>query len=1664
MPAERTNEQKIVHSDFSRGFDPRSWPPDFVQKVAAEGRLTHLEGMRIEADGSLRQYRNQLKIAGPTLTAGKRLEALYEYYSAKNSVNQLIAICTEGKLHYQNATWSAATPTQWTYGWELFSGGSWSNVTGLQTSGPFGLAQAGNDLFICHKSDNTKRWNGTALENIGWTPPWVPPFLYVANEDVSVATGGWSETDTGSYLSYTTARLQFTLLPYNAESRYYKSYGAGNFVSFSFTFQFKFTSGQDASGVVLLGCSNTSNGTLADWSAAASPHVYLIAYRDGTKYYVALGGSAAVEKPLEISVNTDYYATWTRRGTQNVFTVFSDVTQHTLVGSIEHSLTAEPLQYLYLTTSVEGAGAATCSGYIEDINLGAAALGAGSLDVGTYSYYATYGSNDAAGNEEWESMPSPICDVVNSADNKKIVLAWITTGPTGVDWRKIYRAFTASTELGARGTAFQFLAKIEDNTTTTYTDDALQSTLGDTIAFDHARPPKGDIICTHRDHVFMAGISASSDSYSEVTTSGLQNRLYHSRLGFPYFWPGDNYIDVGDDTPIVALVSFRDWLIIIKSTSMWLLAGSEGSFILRQVDSTFGATDPCSVAASPQGVVWTTPRGLVLFDGENTSIIYRTDQDYPFAMPTADYPTLTWHNEYLYFLTDRLLRWNSLSQGWEMYRHTQTQAHCGLQAFNIGRYQSHILAYLDWHVGAPYITVLHPEQAFANTASPGTTDTSYFAPVRLTLPPITAGPGEDVRIHEVWWDADMQGQADTKLEVETCHTNMLYSADSNWAYGLRSTSKLLRMNLQHEEENGRNVRDYVDTWRITQVYTTSKDGLIFITVVDQSTLKNYLLKSIDRGDNFGDNAPDYDDGDYVLALGDTDGTEANQIAYVQNFQTKICEHLKYATEDTVGWLFVGEYNVNGSRVDGAANDQVRLMRSVDEGDTWEAVGIWNTDGSTNQTRHIHGVCYDKYDEQIYVLFGDTDAQSGIIRLDGTGYLQYNRPINSYPVSIGGGQKYRAIEVISTHNYLQVFSDASQAETASRRIWRCDKDLKNWVAKDAQVLGYPYHTGGRGIEASNGALYYGEFVENPSTETEVSVIGQAVYPVVIATVEYVKYEDAALEYESYADYLLEAPAAGTPTKWTFNAGALFLYPTPDTDGDTILAYEYAEDWQINVYASGDEGNTWQIVGKVGAADPTSIKTIFEWENYIWLGVGPAAGKSTNVTTQCYIDGYFDEDEPIILQPVFWVDPATTASQSHTRAGWFPDFAFDSLNRALYSLNKFGICRGARVKVAAGVYAEPAIQCSWADPDGMIPDAYVYGKRQGTGAVVIEGAGRDQTIIYAISGWYCLQINDSQSDVTLKDLTWYHTLADATLFDVDTNITVKWYDCTIGHPNQANAVFARNKHVVEGYRTWFLADNQQHGFNIETASTSYKFHSCLFYGTENGFYDSVAGVTLELLQCTFYNYDASAVVTRAAANTLPTIKNCIAYSPIGTAGSDLLDTAGLTEDDAHIDYNLYGSGVTGFTTPPGGSPGGTHRVVGDPLFISAALYDFSLQSTSPAIAVGVNGLGVTKDLVGKHIPCGIAPCMGALEHGCPDIDESEHRDLKLYVNDDADYESGEVCTLLPGMRGASVSPTISGERLFVQLRGAGAKDFRLRAVGLVYSTRPRGKLAPPSRGIV
>lgn len=123
----------------------------------------------------------------------------------------------------------------------------------------------------------------------------------------------------------------------------------------------------------------------------------------------------------------------------------------------------------------------------------------------------------------------------------------------------------------------------------------------------------------------------------------------------------------------------------------------------------------------------------------------------------------------------------------------------------------------------------------------------------------------------------------------------------------------------------------------------------------------------------GSNGPTlFDNLRAVLDVGTTGGTPVPD--------NTLLHRRSIATDGAGNWM-QGDYNVASGRADGSTKDQVRIMRSTDDGLTWSKLVSWNTNGTTQQIRHVHGCVYDPFGRCWYFLLGDA-PNNCIVRWDG----------------------------------------------------------------------------------------------------------------------------------------------------------------------------------------------------------------------------------------------------------------------------------------------------------------------------------------------------------------------------------------------------------------------------------------------------------------------------------------------------------------------------------------------------------------------------------------------------------------------------------------------------------------------------------------------------------
>jgi len=226
---------------------------------------------------------------------------------------------------------------------------------------------------------------------------------------------------------------------------------------------------------------------------------------------------------------------------------------------------------------------------------------------GTYQWRVTFVRKQ--GTDIVESNPSPVSNSL-SLSNRAANLTIPTSPDPQVNARRIYR-------YGGTRTSWDLVAEINDNTTTSYTDNTPDSALvgAPTLSFYHDPPPVATIVASHRERLFLAG----NPSYP--------TRIYFSTFGEPEYFPpmtpddpwGGSWFEVGqkDGQPITALAPVGTMLAIFKSKSAWLLRGESQADFILQPFGNIGATSHQTVAHYAGLVFLWDGANLYLFRGES---------------------------------------------------------------------------------------------------------------------------------------------------------------------------------------------------------------------------------------------------------------------------------------------------------------------------------------------------------------------------------------------------------------------------------------------------------------------------------------------------------------------------------------------------------------------------------------------------------------------------------------------------------------------------------------------------------------------------------------------------------------------------------------------------------------------------------------------------------------------------------------------------------------------------------------------------------------------------------------------------------------------------------------------------------------------------------------
>lgn len=213
------------------------------------------------------------------------------------------------------------------------------------------------------------------------------------------------------------------------------------------------------------------------------------------------------------------------------------------------------------------------------------ATGAGGALTGDYNYKVAYVNSQLV-----ESDVGP-ATATHTAASTRIQISAIPTAPQsfGVNARRIYRT-------AAGGTTFKLLTTINDNTTTTLEDNALDATLGANAPTDNGVPPKYGVVVYHRDRIFC-------------NDPDNPNQYHYSNLEEPYTFGAANFRSFGDNTKdlVRALAVDGENIAIFGDRSIEVLYmpdTDDTNWLRIKVKSDFGCISPFGIVPALGGIVF----------------------------------------------------------------------------------------------------------------------------------------------------------------------------------------------------------------------------------------------------------------------------------------------------------------------------------------------------------------------------------------------------------------------------------------------------------------------------------------------------------------------------------------------------------------------------------------------------------------------------------------------------------------------------------------------------------------------------------------------------------------------------------------------------------------------------------------------------------------------------------------------------------------------------------------------------------------------------------------------------------------------------------------------------------------------------------------------------
>jgi len=223
---------------------------------------------------------------------------------------------------------------------------------------------------------------------------------------------------------------------------------------------------------------------------------------------------------------------------------------------------------------------------------------AGNLSAGTYKYRIAFrNSRDGT-----ESLASPEASVSITASHKAVLTNIPVSTDPQVNQRRIYRTV-------ANGATLRYLIDIDDNTTTTYTDNIGDSTMNVNAVLNEYRGYAGP----HRHCEVYGGRLWFGNS------SAYPSGLRYSEASAYSDFPEENIIlvDRGGGDEITGLKSAHGGLLIFKENSIHYLTGTGATtFQVQKVVDGVGCVSGRTISSGPKGIYYLSHDGVYLLGND----------------------------------------------------------------------------------------------------------------------------------------------------------------------------------------------------------------------------------------------------------------------------------------------------------------------------------------------------------------------------------------------------------------------------------------------------------------------------------------------------------------------------------------------------------------------------------------------------------------------------------------------------------------------------------------------------------------------------------------------------------------------------------------------------------------------------------------------------------------------------------------------------------------------------------------------------------------------------------------------------------------------------------------------------------------------------------------